>query len=157
MKEILLTKGYSAIVDDDDYEKLKQYNWCYAYGYAVKSGRRKGKNREPLQFMHHYIIDRKDGFVTDHINRNTLDNRKENLRYADLSQNKANQTRITRKSKSGYTGVYYEPSKNKWRARFQAYKKRVTVGYYNTPKEAAIAYNNAMREAFGEYACLNKV
>ena len=155
MKEIVLTKGYKTIVDDDDYERLNQYNWCYAYGYAVRSGKKSKEKREPLKFMHHEVLERKDGYVIDHANRNTLDNRKQNLRYADMSQNKANSRLRHGRSKSGYTGVYYVKRLDKYRARYQAYGKRKCLGYYATAEEAAKVYDKAMIKAFGDYAVTN--
>jgi len=152
MKEIKLSKGHSALVDEEDYERINQFKWSHAYGYAIRTVRENGINK--TIFMHHEVIERMPGLQTDHANRNGLDNQKANLRYATESQNKANRGK-REGTISGYTGVYFEKKINKWRARYQANKSRKTIGYFNTPEEAARAYDKAMINAFGEFAATN--
>ena len=101
MKKIKLTRGYAAIVDDEDYDRVSKIKW-YTMGkephiYAA-SGHRTSKKRvaqgvkETNTFitLHRFIIEEKNGEIVDHINRNTLDNRKKNLRLCSQSENLKN-------------------------------------------------------------------
>jgi HNH endonuclease len=91
MRVIPLTKGKEAIVDNAAYPWLSQFNWHLAVGQWDKMGyaarRIRVKKQRFYIFMHHVILPRIKGHEIDHINRNTLDNRKENLRYVTHAQN----------------------------------------------------------------------
>ena len=89
MKEIYLTQGKTAIVDDDDFDHLNQFKWFYHNGYAVRHGCRKGAKRDTQIRMHREILNNPQGIV-DHINGNRSDNRKSNLRISDKTRNMAN-------------------------------------------------------------------
>lgn len=157
MKKIPLTQSKFALVDDADHDWLSQWKWCYhGGGYALRS--RDGK------LMHRLILDAHKGQQVDHANRNGLDNRRENLRFCDHSQNAAN-SRLATSNTSGYRGVIrhwppewrrkgYSPS---WTARIQVHKKVISLGYYKSPESAAMAYNEAARKYFGQFAYLNEV
>ena len=97
------------------------------------------------------------GMVVDHINHNTLDNRKSNLRVCTYSQNHINSA--SRGGTSKYKGVFlYKKGTRKERWRAMAYcGKPYFLGYFDTEDEAGIAYNNKVKELFGEYAYLNKI
>jgi hypothetical protein len=158
MREIPLTKGKVAIVDDKDYEWLSQYNWCYSTGgtpphrgYASRGVFRGGKNT--MTFMHREIMNTPKGMQTDHINGDPLDNRRENLRICNASQNKAN-VGLIRINTSGYKGVSWMKEKKKWRA-FIGGGKFHHIGLFVDPREAARAYDSAAKELFGEFALLN--
>lgn len=87
MREIKLTQGKFALVDDEDYEKVNRHKWYYhKEGYARRnSSRHDGKQK--VLFMHNLIIDVPEGLYPDHRNGNGLDNRKENLRISTNAQN----------------------------------------------------------------------
>ena len=111
MKEIQLTQGKVALVDDEDYEYLNQWKW-YANEwkggklYAVRNVR-KNKQYIGYESMHRLLSSNKDKkLVTDHINGNTLDNRKSNLRICTISENTKNR-QIQKNNKSGFKGVRY--------------------------------------------------
>jgi hypothetical protein len=124
-----------ALVDDENFEYINQWKWrCNnsGSGYAV---RRIG-NR--TIHMHRVINQTPDGYWTDHINRNTLDNRGSNLRTVTPSLNILNS--ITRKdSKSGYRGVTWLGWKKEWRARITINKKQIFLGYFQNKDEAYCA------------------
>lgn len=128
MRTIIVGPHERAIVDDDDFERLHVYSWCVAHMpggyYAVRSVNRK------RVYMHHDIIGKPVyGFVTDHINRNSLDNRRENLRHVTYRENRMNSSAVL-------NATYISFEKNKWRARYPIDGRKVTVGSFNTKEEA---------------------
>lgn len=132
MKTIPLTKGMSAIVDDEDYEYLSMNSWCYAKGYAVRGTRSRKEGWCRQVHMHRVINNTPEGMFTDHINRNKLDNRKENLRTVDRRENALNNGKTTR-------GVYKVKNRNGWMAQLSIYGKPKYLGYYQTKQEAVEA------------------
>lgn len=155
MKEIQLTQGKVAIVDDCDYEWLSQWKWQYtSIGYARRNTPR--PNRKCIM-MHRAILERALGYAdfqdTDHINNIRLDNRRCNLRPASRSLNQANRRNC--RNTSGYHGVHKTPW-GTWVARVQFKGKRYHLGTFNTPEAAAKVYNEAARKYHGEFAVLNK-
>jgi hypothetical protein len=94
-----------------------------------------------------------DKVMVDHINRNGLDNRRENLRLATCSQNQFNKGAIGRTS--SFKGVSLAKKNNKWQALVCKDKKLKWLGYFLTELEAAQAYDNAAVILHGEFALLN--
>ncbi len=155
MKKIKLTQGKFAIVDDQDYEWLNQWNWFYGgAGYAIRNIT--NENGRTILRMHRLILNVPKGMDTDHINFNRLDNRRENLRIATRSQNLYNKVK-PRSNTSGFKGVgIRKESKTKpYIAFLSTERKRIYLGYHKTAREAAIAYNKAALKYFGEFARLN--
>ena len=151
-KTILLTKGKVSIVDDDDYEWLSEYKWCFnlknlnGHGYAqrgqhIKVGFKKYKNK--TVYMHREIL--KTDQEVDHINGNTLDNRKENLRPANRRQQSQN-TRSRKNSTSIYVGVHLHRLTGKWRSQIKVDGKIKSLGLFNSPEEARDARNKFIEE-----------
>lgn len=93
------------------------------------------------------------GLEVDHINRNRLDNRRENLRLATHSENQVNMDKKI--GKSGFRGVRQMPGRTKWRAEITIGGKREFIGSYGTAKEAAIARDERAKKLFGGFAYLN--
>lgn len=87
----------------------------------------------------------------DHINRNKLDNQRENLRLATHSENAANAG--GKKNKEGYRGI--KAHRRKWQAEIQKDKRKIFIGLYSTKEAAAIAYNIKAKELFGDFAYQN--
>ncbi len=141
-RKIPLTQGKFAIVDDDYYWELSKHKWCVsAFGYAVK----KTPGTNGIIWMHRLINNTPEGFETDHINRDRLDNRKENLRTCTTLQNQANRG-INKNNTSGVKGIYWARRDKRWVARIKINYKAINLGYYLTLKEAKKARLKAEKE-----------
>ncbi|WP_342480447.1 HNH endonuclease [Paenibacillus sp. FSL L8-0340] len=154
MREIPLTQGKVALVDDEDYEELAIFHWLYDGRYAIRKV--KGRSKE---YMHRQLMPvHESGVVVDHVNGNPLDNRRSNLRAATFQQNAAN-SKIHAHNTSGYRGVsFYKRGKaKKWRAHITIDGLQHSLGYFVTAEEAAEAYNRKAIEVFKEFASLNVI
>lgn len=154
MKNIPLTQGKYAIVDDEDYLYLSQFNWCYSQGRAGRMGRNKSGKRK-LLLMHRVIMNTPTGLETDHINGDSLDNRRCNLRICTKSQNNMNRRPNKGKMSSQYKGVCWRNHAKKWKAYIKLKGKQIHLGYYASEHKAARVYNEAANVLFGEFARLN--
>lgn len=156
MKEIKLTQGKVAIVDDEDYEELSKHKWFYStHGYAVRNSSWVNGKRTMI-WMHRVINKTPDGFDTDHIDGNKIDNRKGNIRTVTRQQNIFNSC-STPNTSSRYKGVYYQIDCKKWRAQIRFLGRIVYLGLFKSEAYAAMVYNNFAKEYFGEYARLNVI
>jgi len=161
MKKIQLgghRKGASkplwALVDDADYGELSKYTWSKHLG-DVNVYYARCPNLRLL--MHRHIMGVKDLKIQiDHINGDTLDNRRQNLRLSDCRTNRFNRKK-NKRSWSKYKGVTYQGNKKHIIAQINKGGVHYFLGIYKTQKEAAIAYNNKAVELFGEFARLNKI
>lgn len=150
MKTIALSKGFSTIVDDEDFDFLNQFKWSYHHsGYAVRMEVVKGFKRKTL-LMHRVINKTPEGLFTDHVNGNGLDNRKCNLRNATPTQNQRNKS-ICKNNTSGFKGVSWHKNRNKWSCTIRIGVKKIYLGYFNTKEDAAEAYNLAAEKYHGEF------
>jgi hypothetical protein len=154
MREIQLSQGKIAIVDDDDFEKFGSINWHFDGRYAARHAPTNTTGRSKV-YLHRLICQAAE---VDHKNGDKLDNRKSNLRACSSSQNKANRGGWGALNFKGVCFLGTEVHAYRTR-KFQAYitfnKKRRSLGYYLTAEEAARAYDRAARELFGEYALVN--
>lgn len=152
MKEIKLTQGKVALVDDWEYETLSDYLWHADLKgkvyYAVRTN--------PRAYMHHLLLPAISGYQVDHVDRNGLNNQKHNLRYCTYEQNQMNR-RIQSGGTSRYKGVSWDKHKCKWEVNIRRKPRSVFLGYFKSEKEAALAYNCAALQYFGEFARLNIV
>lgn len=177
MKEIQLSKGYIAIVDDEDYEELCKRSWhvviynkekrkqhIYAQTTLKKDGNKKNFK------MHRLIMKVTDPNIEiDHINGNTLDNRRCNLRVCNRSENNQNSIKRNRKNSespiSKYKGVRYsfiykkngkKYIRNKpWVAGAILNGKTKHLGYFVSEIDAANAYDKFVLENYGKFAKIN--
>jgi hypothetical protein len=159
VREIPLTKGYIALVDDDDYERVAAFKWQVGvrkskqktYTHAL---RHVGPKRQRTTLsLHTFIMGHHPGMMIDHADGNGLNNQKYNLRIATRSQNVANSVR-TRPNKTGFRGIFYNGSRFAVRLRGGSNPRRY-IGSFQTAEAAARAYDKAAIEEFGEFATLN--
>lgn len=141
MKKIKLTRGKYAIIDDEDFDFLNQFKWyCSFYGYAVRDvGGRKNKK---CIFMHRIINKTKDNEITDHINRNRLDNRRCNLRTVTSRENIINRG-LNKNNSSGYKGIVFRKDIKKWNARIKINYRDISLGCFINIKDAVFARKQA--------------
>jgi hypothetical protein len=155
MKKITLTKGWVALVDDEDFDKISIHRWRAT---TMKSGqtyanRTFWKNGKQTSIsMHIEILGKKPGFKIDHRNNNGLDNRRENLRHCTSSQNNMNRSRWKSK-KNLYKGV--SKKRNGWRAEIGYQRKKFYGKVRKTEIEAATDYDRLAVCLFGEFAKTN--
>lgn len=148
------------LVDDADYEDLKQYSWNVTKtGYARRTTWADGK--PGAEYLHRRIMKAPKGSDVDHIDQNRFNNQKSNLRLATRSQNMANLALHKKKSsKSKYKGVS-QMANTKLKKRWIAYIKKdyqhIHIGYFKTEQEAAHAYNQFAEQMFGDYAYINDI
>jgi len=149
MKQIQLTQGKVALVDDEDYEYLNQWKWHYSLGYAVRTF-----SDKKTIWMHRLILNTPDNLQTDHINGNGLDNQKKNLRACNHSENQRNKKRRADNT-SGYIGVSWRKQNRKWEAYIRVLGVRKHINYFLVKEDAARAYDESARKHFGIFARLN--
>lgn len=150
MKYINLTQGLKAIIDDEDYASLSQWNWhVNSYGYAV------GYLKKQKIKLHRLIMGDPVGIEIDHINGNKLDNRKGNLRLATRQQNAWNTCKNLRGGSSIYKGVTLHKANNRWRARITFNGKIKPLGLFKKEHHAAMAYDIWAKDIHSEFAKLN--
>ena len=156
MLMIELTQGKVALVDDIDFIYLNQWKWFIdkncKHSYAVRdlcSGKR--------IYMHRVILERM-GFEnfeeTDHIDRDTLNNQRYNLRSATRQQNSANH-KLNVNNVTGFRGICYTERLKPWMARISVNGRYKFLGRYETAIEAAKAYDKAAVAQYGDFAALN--
>lgn len=153
MKEIPLTQGKVALVDDADYHGLIQYTWTAIrrkrswYAQASDGGEK--------ILMHRLLMEFPDKEV-DHKNGVGTDNRRDNLRLASRKQNNQNNQKHADGS-SQYKGVSWSKERKRWLACIKIDRKTIYLGRYASEAEAAHAYNQAAQTAWGEFARLNPI
>lgn len=165
MKEIPLTKGYVTLVDDEDFDSLMTRSWSvnitksghiYAQ-YTKRFGSRK-ENKQTTVQMHRIIKDAKTGEYVDHIDGNTLNNQKSNLRICTNTQNAYNQVGHVNQRKCKYKGVKRSNTKSlRYYAKITVKGKSLYLGSFSTQEDAARAYNEAAINHHGPFAFLNKI
>ncbi len=161
-KQIPLTQGQTALVDDEDFEWLSQWKWCAQYVpstanyYAIRNGLDENGACKRL-YMHRLILAAQSSQEVDHINHRTTDNRHANLRLCSRSQNQGNQEKQRCDKSSCFKGVSWCKHNQKWRATIKCHGCYFHLGWFTDELIAALAYNCAALEYFGEYAFLNGI
>jgi len=164
VREIPLTRGQVALVDDGDYERVSKFKW-YALWDPSRRTYRALRNKQEnesengkrgLIYLHRFIMKVPKGKDIDHRDRDPLNNQKNNLRICTRAQNNMNKLKREGYS-SEYKGVSWNKQKLKWEASIGKDYKKHHLGLFTDETDAAIAYNKAALEMFGEYAVLNDV
>jgi len=158
VKEIELSQGFVALVDDQDYEFLNQFSWSVHGSPRSKTryarrGDRRADGRVIFVTMHRQIMCPPKGVTVDHVNQDGLDNRKANLRYATSQQNSFNRTRV--RTKSPYRGVRLQTRGGGWQAHIRVDGHLKALGTYRTAEEAARVYDQNALKHQGSFAVLN--
>jgi hypothetical protein len=149
MKKIHIKDDIYVLVDEEDYEKLSKFKWFLNKGKNTNYA----KNKK-IGSMHRFLMKPFPGQVVDHINGNGLDNRKNNLRLASLSENRRNSIKTSSKTTSKYKGVSLNKC-GKWKSQIRKDGKLVYLGLYPSEEIAALAYNEKASELFEDFANLN--
>ncbi len=153
-REIPLTQGYVAIVDDADYEGLMQWKW-HAHKATRSLVAERTEDGKKIM-MHRQITKAPPGMPVDHANHDTLDNQRHNLRVCSHRENQRNRCKQGNCS-SRFKGVYWNKQRQKWHARIKTEERRINAGFFDDECEAARAYNAEAVNHFKEFAVLNDV
>lgn len=157
--EIFLTQGKVALVDDEDYEYLNQWKWCWRQGYAIRSivisPRSSGKFKTKTISMHRLVNKTPEGMDTDHIDSNKTNNQKANLRSCSHRENTKNRSKTLARRSSKYKGVSWHAHRQKWQANIKSDYGQEYLGLFDLESDAAQAYNFAALKHFGEFAKMN--
>jgi len=145
--KIKLTRGKSAIVDDDLYEILNQFKWYAQKDLNTFYARRNSKigNKRTFILMHHMVV----GFPLnrkniDHLNGDGLDNRRVNLRIVPHRENMGNtKDRREHKTTSKYVGIIFDKKRKMWRSSIKIGEKYIYIGHFNNEEKASESYKNA--------------
>lgn len=144
MRVYLSNTDKFVIIDNEDYELVKNYSWrLSSRGYAERGVRRSGVYKKI--FMHRVIAKTPAELFTDHINEDKLDNRKSNLRWATKSINGNNRTQ--KNNKSGYRGVWFNKKRGEYVAFICVNKQRKHLGRFNNYDDAVRVRRQAEQEA----------
>ncbi len=147
--EIPLTQGKVALVSPEDYERvMADGTWFLGHKYAKRGTGESGK------FLHQFITSAPEGVEVDHIDGNTLNNQRENLRFATRSQNAANAPGWSKKESSDFKGVFPN-GKTGWMAKAKFNHQNHYLGTFKSEEDAAKAYDSKAIEFWGEFAWTN--
>ena len=154
MKEIPLTKGQTALVDDIDFQRLPPGKWYSSNGYAAKriGGRKDGR----IILLHRFVMNVLDNPTVqiDHINGVRADCRRANLRKCTHLENCRNKSGRT---KNKYKCVSWDKKSQRWETYIGMNGKKIGLGYFDDQDEAARFYNIKAKQFFGEFAKFNDV
>lgn len=149
-----LTQGFFAVVDEEDFERVRQFRWHYNGGYARRAVKKAGGGQSK-QWLHRFIMGEPPDREVDHRSLNKLDCRKQNLRICTQSENRWN-TGPNRSNKSGFKGVSWSAGTLKWRAVIRSRGKTHHLGYFATKEGAASAYAAASQKMHAEFSRVSK-
>lgn len=154
---VKLTRGLVGVCDLSDWDRLKPFRWTSAVGdgcaYWLCRNTSPGLTPTKTFQAHRLVLGFPNG-VTDHINRNGLDNRRQNLRVCSVAENNRNRGR-QRRGTSGLKGVSLDRVRMVWRATIRANGKDHYLGRFKTKEDAAMAYDEAAKRLHGNFAALN--
>lgn len=149
-----LTKGYEAVIDAADAPLVEGFNWYASvtrWGVYACRDRWIGSGRSAATYLHRVILDPPEGSFADHIDGNTLDNRRANLRPATPLQNSAN-SKTSSTNTSGLKGAFWNKGRGCWQAYIMLAGDRKYIGRFESAQEAHEAYCSAAKNFHGEFA-----
>jgi hypothetical protein len=162
-------KGYDVMLDDEDVEKISGHTWGvnkwaemhYGLKYFTRTTRIYDMHHKVTGYhvlrMHRYLMGEEDrNVLIDHIDGNTLNCQKSNLRRCTHTENCRN-TKLNKNSTSGYKGVRWHKKGKKWEAHITVQRRFISLGLYDNIIDAALVYNKKASELFGEFARLNNM
>lgn len=149
-------------IDKDKYEEARKIIWC------IKKCWNKKTNTEPKfyiatnympdtgksELMHRWVINAPKSYIVDHINQDTLDNRKKNLRICTHSNNASNSKHYVNNT-SGYKGVKWNKKVGKWMAYLMINRRHKTLGYFDNIEDAVACRKQGEEKYFGEFRPTN--
>jgi len=156
MKQIALSRGLVAVVDDDDFDALAVFKWhagepTDGYFYAVRWSRREDGTKEYLA-MHRTIMRPAGKLVVDHIDGDGLNNQKHNLRIVSISQNSWNSRKRTAGGiTSTKKGVSWHINNRCWQAYITVNHRNIHLGSFKIEADAIAARETAENSYYGEY------
>lgn len=148
-------------IDGEDFKIISEYKWSLCRGskngnlYVVRGKYDKINKKIKSIKLHRFILDCPSGLEVDHIDGNTLNNCRSNLRICKTKENGRNRKKCFKKTSSIYKGVYFNKPCGKFIASIRFNKKFIYLGLFNTEEEAAKVYNEAAIKYHGEFANLN--
>ncbi len=161
MKTIRLTQDYVTLVDDADYESLSAFKWRALVDkrrgkvYAVRKTKGSHSTRKSV-YLHRELLGLTNPNIkVDHSNGNPLDNQRQNLSACTTSQNNMNANKRSDGVSSQYKGVSWHKRDKKFYAAIKLNGKAKHLGSFFNEREAALAYDAAAREHFGDFAVCN--
>lgn len=161
---LVVISGYEVLVDKEDYDEIKGMKWYISPYHHKKDGKMSlyvecgtysvfnGKSIQHKIRLHRFLMGclTNDGKIVDHIDGNTLNNQRSNLRICSAEGNAQNRGKNVNNS-SGYKGVTWDKVNRKWMAQVQHKGKSIKLGRFNTPEEAHQAYIRKVVELHGEF------
>lgn len=146
------------LIDLEDYDVVKKYTWHNSKGYLIAHVYK--NNKRTTIRMHRLILNIDNQYlsnqIVDHINHDTFDNRKSNLRIVNSSKNQMNRV-ISKNNTSGCNGVKYHKATQKWIAQITINNQRITLGLYENKTDAITARHLAEEKYYGDYSYQNSV
>ena len=150
MKYISLTQNKKAIVDDEDYERINTLKWYFHRGRAVRKPPKVNGKTKGFIWMHREVLHATEGQIVDHINNDSLDNRKENLRFVTRSENQWNQ-KLGKRNTSGYKNIHWNKRKKVWRLNFTKNGRLFCFGHYKNIEDAIKGRNEYALKLHGGF------
>lgn len=155
MKKIKLSQNKVVLVDDEDFKRVKAFKWHFSWsgwrGYAKTNILLYGNKRTSI-YLHRFLLNAQKGMQTDHINGNTMDNRKENLRLCTKQQNAFNKKSAHKNNKLGIKGVHWDKNSKRFRAQIMVNGKNFNLGSFEVLSDADTSYRKAEKKYFGNFA-----
>ena len=148
---------FDVMVDDEDYEHLSSFHWCIHKSkrsfYVVRN---EWSHNKPTRILMHRLILKFPKDFVDHIDGNTINNQRSNLRIADIKQSQRNRRKQTNNT-TGFKGVHFYKAYKKYSVHIGHNHKNIFGGYFDNPIDAAKRYNELALKYHGDFASLNQI